>query len=282
MPTDPTIPGGLPGATEFASYASLLHAPALIGLIVGLILWLVGGRVLKPAVVLLGAAGGALAGSVIAPRLLDGSIAGAEPAWIGMAVGGLIGLGAAVAVFRVAMAAAGAGVFAAVGILGALVYLNFQPGGLELRDQGGAQTVSLRDRVVESATRVAMNSAADRATGATDEEQSASLHAAAGAEAKSLWAAVPEESRLLLASVAFAAGLAGMLIGALMPVRAASIVTALMGSAVALASAVWLAGALQIQWVEPSRVGPVGWLAAWAMLAAAGVYLQGSRRKAAA
>jgi len=71
-----------------------------------------------------------------------------------------------------------------------------------------------------------------------------------------------------------AAGFFGLLLGALMPRRAAAVITGLLGAGVALASTAWLAHLLDLPGRDLLAMGPMAWLGLWGALAAVGITLQ--------
>jgi hypothetical protein len=64
------------------------------------------------------------------------------------------------------------------------------------------------------------------------------------------------------------------MVGAMMPRRAAALVTALLGAGVSLASLTWMARTGEWPARSVLEQGPMGWLAIWGVVAAAGLVFQ--------
>ena len=80
---------------------------AIVTVLAGVVLWLAGARVLKPALALLGLLCGGASGALLFPMFsapgapTPGNI---DPAWIGLACGGILGLLATLLAYRTAIA----------------------------------------------------------------------------------------------------------------------------------------------------------------------------------
>jgi len=276
---DPAFP--IP-ALEIGTATLSTCLPAGVGLIAGLILWLLGGRVLRPVTVVLGGAAGALLGSLVAPALLTSPLQGIPPPLAGGAVGGVLGLVAAAAFFRFAMAGAGLTVFGAVGVLAAGAWLGIgthltTPDATVAAAPGLDRTalVGIGHRYLESRWRQdgAGTTAEDPASAAVLDAARIAVDASAR-NAQARWLGIPADGRLTLAGAGLAAGFFGLLLGALMPRRAAAVITGLLGAGVALASTAWLAHLLDLPGRDLLAMGPMAWLGLWGALAAVGITLQ--------
>lgn len=106
---------------------------ALAAVVVGGIVWLFGGKLLKPAFILIGGVIGSAIGAVYTPSLIQ-TIGGLPAAYPGMAVGLIIGMILSVVLFRFAMATMTAGILGAAGILTAVIALAYVPGALPAAD----------------------------------------------------------------------------------------------------------------------------------------------------
>ncbi len=122
---------GLSAAQALGSEARVL---ALAGLMAGLVLWLVGGRVLRPAFGVLGTALGAFLGLVLLPLTGIGPIdtgwdvlSSISPEQLGLVGGGVLGLVLSVSLYRAAMALGAGLVFAGVGALAGLIFIGNMP-----------------------------------------------------------------------------------------------------------------------------------------------------------
>ena len=93
---------------------------------------------------------------------------------------------------------------------------------------------------------------------------------------------IPADGRLTLCGAGLAAGFVGLLLGALMPRRAAAVITGLLGAGVALSSTAWLAHLLDLPGRDLLAMGPAAWLGVWGVLAAIGITLQLTSAKPAA
>ncbi len=122
---------GLSAAQALGDEARVI---ALAGLMAGLVLWLVGGRVLRISFGVLGTALGAFFGLVLLP--LTG-MAPIETDWqvfttispeqLGLMAGGILGLVLSVSLYRAAMALGAGLVFAGVGALAGLIFISHAP-----------------------------------------------------------------------------------------------------------------------------------------------------------
>lgn len=134
MPMLAQIAEGAEGLSAAQALGDEARVVALAGLMTGLVLWLVGGRVLRLAFGVLGTALGAFLGLVLLP--LTG-LAPIETGWetlptispeqLGLVGGGLLGLVFSVALFRAVMAIGAGLVFAGVGALAGLIFISHSP-----------------------------------------------------------------------------------------------------------------------------------------------------------
>jgi hypothetical protein len=243
---------------------AMVYLPAAVGLIAGVVLLLAGGKVLRPIAMLLGGAVGGLGGSLLLPGLLPATIYGLPGTGVAMGIGAVVGLVAAAVLFRAAMATAGAVTFAAAGILGATISLGGMP--TELPSFAGVENLATH-RVV--AASFPLRGAEPRPT-----EAAGQVAQQLWGDATSAWGSLPAESQMRLLISGLGAGLLGLIIGALMPKRAAALVTALFGAGAALASLTWIAQTAEWPGRGLLEHGPMGWLMLWAVVAGAGVTFQ--------
>jgi hypothetical protein len=122
---------GVEGLSAAQALGSEARVVALTGLMAGLVLWLVGGRVLRLSFGVLGTALGAFLGVILLPLTgMDpietgwNSLATISPEQLGLITGGLLGLLLSVALFRAAMAIGSGLVFAGVGALAGLIFIG--------------------------------------------------------------------------------------------------------------------------------------------------------------
>jgi hypothetical protein len=278
-----------------------VHAPAIVALVGGLVLWSAGGKVLKPISVLLGACAGALLGGILLPIFIPERVGSVPSPYVGLGAGAFVGALIAVSLFRFAMMWAGGIALGLAGVLGASVYLSHTTGldlrGLSARqeDKNPAfreQLDSIRTELSDAGKAVISNFKDRRDKGeglhlGREFSEAGSTLAAtrtrefvttAGDDAKAVWNDLPGQSKLIVATAGLASAISGVLLGLFAPKSAASAVTAMLGAAVVLFSTVWLLRALDVQgsWLEQS---PTGWLVIGGVLAAVGMGIQ-SRRSA--
>lgn len=200
------------------------EAVLVAGLVAGLVLWLLGSRVLKPVFAVLGMALGGFAGVVLLPLTgLPAFEAGGfsiGPGLIGLAIGAILGGLAAAGLFRVMMVISGGLVFAVAGTLAGLVYLQHAPvpkdgGGTQLQQtlEGAGEAASGTADDLRSQTSDAREQVADALRGlaedvAGDEAQTRANEAADGLlsdEAKEQLRDAAERSRAFIGEVRDAA-----------------------------------------------------------------------------
>jgi hypothetical protein len=171
---------------------------------------------------------------------------------------------AAAALFRAAMAVAGAVTFAAAGVLAAGVWM----GGLQV------QTPSLAG-VDKSATAVvALASFPTHQGGRAADGAAGQLAGALWGDAQTAWGSLPPEIQMRLIVSGLGAGLVGLVVGAMMPRKAAALLTAMLGAGVFLASLWWVAQKAALPGRELLEHGPLGWLMIWGVVAGCGLVFQ--------
>ncbi len=280
--------------SSLASVSSVptpLHSFAVAGLIGGLILWLLGGKLLRPAFGLVGIAVGALLGGLLIPAITPATIFGFASLHVGMTLGAILGLVLAMTLFRFAMGIAGAIVFAVLGVLGAGIYLSQTPGALPiempaaltsvdgLKEAAGKLGTDLADaaKKVQDGTPLT-DLAKDGQTGTGSREVASQLQD----EIQDLWSRTPSDSKLTITGGAFGGALLGLIIGAVMPKKSAALFTSFLGAAAVLACGTWLAHAAQIPGHDLLNRGPIVWLGIWLVTGIVGVVIQTSRHEKAA
>lgn len=277
--------------SSIASVSSVpmgLHTFAVAGLIGGLILWLLGGKLLRPAFGLVGIAVGALLGGLLVPAVAPATLFGFAALHVGMTLGAILGFILAMTLFRFAMGIAGAIVFAVLGVLGAGIYLSQTPGALPvevpsaltsvdgLKDAAGKLGTDLADaaKKIQDGTPLT-DLAKDGETGTGSREVASQLQD----EIQDLWSRTPTDSRLTLTGGAFGGALLGLIIGVVMPKKSAALFTSFLGAASVLACGTWLANAAQLPGHEMLNRGPIAWLGIWLVTGIAGVVIQTSRHE---
>lgn len=269
-----------------------LAAAILLTLIAGLILWLAGARVMKATFAAGGVALGGLIGFLL-PALAEVDHVGSAPApLLGLAVGGVVGLLVAVAIFRASMAMAAAGSFAVAGFVGAAAFLNFAPELLPAEWADDAPLASLvahgQDRPGEGAADGEMAVSAWALPAGLLEPLDPTMANAVGhgwtrmlgfagglrSQIEGLWDELTDRERAMLAVVTLAAAAIGLCIGLSAPQRSAAVVSAMAGAAVWLVSFASLAGAVRLPGREVLAQPPMVWASIWLVVAVAGLIFQ--------
>ncbi len=258
------------------------HALAAGGLVSGLILWCIGRKVLKPIyATIAGLAGGAFGFFGLPLTGLD-YVASIPSPYVGLAIGGVLGLVIGVALYRFAVAVSFGAAAGLAGILISATALNLQP---QAREATRAAIAALEQQMadVEAEHAAAVQPAEPPSPEAKQQgaaqavaDQAKAFLSALGEEFSSRWAALQAGDRIVvLGSGAFGIGL-GVILGLIMPVRSAMAVTAMFGSAVWLVSAVWLLNAVDSPGRELLDRGAAGWLVIWTAVALIGFIVQRS------
>ncbi len=274
------------------------HWVAVAAVVAGLLLWGVGRQVLKPLFCLIGGIAGGV-GGFFAASLLGIEQLGTVPGpFVGLGVGGVLGMAVAASLFNFAVAV-GFGVVA--GLSGVLVSATVLDLHTEPRTGIDAAIGLPRERLVhidaEHAVILAQLQTAPRGTpeaargtpeaessGGSLTERARALASGLGEEFRSRWDTLDPRSQFIVALAGLGGAGAGFLIGLLLPGRSAAAATALLGSAVWLTGGVWLAGALDVPGREFLDRGPKEWLIIWLSVAGVGLAVQlqgmGSGKKA--
>lgn len=275
--------------TSIASISSVpvgLHSFAVAGLIGGAILWLLGGKLLRPAFGLVGIAVGAALGGLLLPAVAPPTIFGFASLHVGMSLGAILGFVLSMTLFRFAMGVAGAVVFAVMGLLGTGIYLSQTPGALPVEMPTALTSAEGFKDAAEKVGADLADAAKKIQNGATisdltnnGETVGASREAATQLQeqVQDLWSRTPSDSKLTLTGGAFGGALLGLIVGVVMPKKSAALFTAFLGAASLLACGTWLAHAAQLPGHGMLDRGPVAWLLIWLATGAAGVVIQTAR-----
>ncbi len=302
------MPDWLPPAGIMVAVGSVL---------VGVIVWLFGGKLIKPGFVLVGGVVGAACGAVYVPSM-TATIAGMPAAYPGMAIGLLLGMIAAVIVYRFAMATLSAGVLGLGAVLAGIVALSYVPGAIppptaitqadgktvitadgsasQIKDQVEQQVRDWSGRLKDAAQKYkdaqTLTGAGTAAAGspapgsaeqdAADKERIEAAKRTAQAISEHVaerWQALPQRSRLVIAGSWMAGAMAGFLLGLLLPNKAAAAVSALTGGAMVIAGSASLADRYTSLGPWLAGVGAMGWLGAWMVVSAIGLLHQSKRKK---
>jgi len=266
----------------------------------GMMLWLFGAKIVKPVFFLFGVAIGGFVGTTILPLTgLPPFELGAfsiTPGFTGLLAGAIIGGLVMLAMFRMVITLTAAIAFGAAGLLGAMVYLSFNPttsidltpNETAIVDSGDTMTNAL-DATTDAIAREAAERSVDLLNSGTDdpliddETKSDILDAAQRSRAfvTRVWDTVTEDldnrparDKMIAFSSMFAGIGLGLLIGVVMPNRAAALVTSLTGSAAWIGAGTALLTARNGQIPSFLDRSAVVWAAAWIIIAILGLFVQ--------
>lgn len=278
------------------------HLGVTLLMLAGLALWLFGGRLIKPLFAIIGLAVGAVAGLVFLPAAGFDAAGGVSGALIGLAIGAVIGLTLALILAKVAIVFAAMLGFALVGFLGASIYLQYatlpddappppfvdkdtpraSSGRLLFKHPTTGQPVTIEELTssLREAQRIIRGGSE---SGAKDDEQNRfaaiaircrAVLAEAYDATKARWNAWSVRERMVVVFSTLGSLALGLLVGVFMPNRATALVTALAGSAIWLASAVWLINALAPSVNHITDQRPEAWAVVWLLVFLAGLVAQ--------
>jgi hypothetical protein len=236
--------------------------PLGVALMAGLLLWIMGARVIKPVFFLFGLAIGGFVGTTLMPLIGFPSfeVGGMtiSPSVVGMVCGGIIGALCALAMFRLVIALTSAFAFAVAGVVGAMIFLHYSPtttdsdlsdteSALVESGEGAVNgfTTSLNDEITREAAERSVDML-DQDGNILDEDTKQQLKDAAersrqflsdlGGTVSDELAKRPTRDKMIGFSAGFAGFAFGLLIGVVLPKRTTALVTSLFGSAVCMAS----------------------------------------------
>jgi len=276
----------------------------------GLMLWLFGAKIVKPVFFIFGLAIGGFVGTTILPltglppfELGNFTI---TPGITGLLTGAIIGGLVMLAMFRMVITLTAALAFAAAGLLGAMVYLSYNPSQGTILTDTKSSIVESDDTTTNAATNNnnttnALNAttdaiareAAERSVDLlntdtnnpliNDDTKNDILDAAERSRAfvarvvetvKDDLDTRPTRDKMIAFSSMFAGLGLGLLIGVVMPNRAAALVTSLTGSAIWIGSATALLTARNGQIPEFLDRPAVVWASIWIIIAILGLFVQ--------
>jgi hypothetical protein len=228
---------------------------------------------------LIGVVLGGSIGFFLAPVLAVEPIRDIPTPYVGLGVGGLVGLTAAVALFRFTMALGAAAVLGLAGMMGTSVYLDYA----EPVPEGEVQTVTPAALAAPETADHGYDAVPDREPATSADVTAWAIQSAERtreflqrsiAAGQARWERVPGPHRLMVAGGGVCGGLLGFLFGVFVPRRASALVTALFGSALWLSCAAWVAHATAAPGLafldQPTQV----WLVIWPVTASIGVLVQ--------
>lgn len=232
--------------------------PLGVALMAGILLWIMGARVIKPVFFLFGLAIGGFVGTTLMPLIGFPSFEvggiSISPSVVGLLCGGIIGALCALAMFRLVIAMTSAFAFGVAGVVGAMIFLHYNPtlGDGELGEtesalvESGESTLngltnSLSDDLTREAAERSVDSF-DRDGKILDENTKQQLKDAAersrqflselGQTISAELERRPTRDKMIAFSAGFAGFAFGLLIGVVLPKRTTALVTSLFGSAV--------------------------------------------------
>jgi hypothetical protein len=291
--------------------ASLEHLPpvahllAAAGVVIGLVLWAVGRKILRLVFAALGSLAGGGAGFFLLPTVAPEVIGGFPSPHVGLIVGGLIGVTLGIVLFRFAVGillAIGMGVAAT--LIGAAA-VQFQPvtDSEALRRDYEALSAPLQmplpdPTVPEAEPAGEIDPPRERAPPAepegppppaADQDQLRSMLKAAEPVAERVrlfiqaradefgeaWGQLSGRQQATVVSAALAGVAAGFILGLLFPAKSSAAATAMVGAAVWMPCLTWLWRAMDAPGAEQLvTLAPALWLAAWVLAAFLGFAIQ--------
>ena len=280
--------------------------PLGMALMAGLLLWLVGARVIKPVFFLFGLAIGAFVGTTILPltglpTFHPGGFT-LTPGITGLLAGGLIGSLVSLAMFRLVIAITSSMAFAAAGVVGALIFLSANPpqtddlsdteaalveSGEDTADTLAGIKTSLNETINDSINREAAEEAFDRLDedgNILNDDAKQQIKDAATRSKEFIehmyntiqadLAQRPDREKLIILSAGFAGFAFGLLVGVMMPKRTTALVTSLSGSAVCIGATSALLTARTGQRPDFLDQSAIIWAIVWVILTALGLMVQ--------
>lgn len=273
--------------------------PLGVALMAGVLLWIMGARVIKPVFFLLGLAIGGFVGATLMPLIgfPDIDLGGVTftPTVVGLVCGGVIGSLCSLAMFRLVIAMTSAIAFAAAGVVGALIFLHYNPtigegdpsatetALVESGEDIASATSTLNDAITREAAERASN-LLDQDGTILDEDAKQQLKDAA-ARSKEFLEQMgrtisdelekrPTRDKMIASSAGFAGLALGLLIGVVMPKRTTALVTSLFGSAVCMASTSALLTARSGERPDYLDQSAMVWAMIWILLTGIGLMIQ--------
>lgn len=281
-----------------------VHAAVALAMAVGLVIWLVGQRMVKSLLVGLAAVIGAGLGGLLVPSTSWGA---SLSVWHGLGVGAIAGLIVGLLLYRSAMAVGFGVVMGAALPLAAATVLQFYPmsgetgrvaaehwgefeqavgewervsvspslGSVGAVDLGRVRIspASFMDDPVETASVTeALENAPENLRPAA--EAISAAWASATARVREGWEQLPSPHRAIVGFAGVLGLAGGVILGLIMPACAAAGVTSLFGSAIWLPSFVWLSNAMSAPWKQSLDRSPATWLGIWVGAAVLGMIVQ--------
>jgi hypothetical protein len=247
------------------------HLVVALSLGAGLVMWISGEKVLKPAFALLGGVAGGSIGFLFLPAAID-TMFGIPSPYLGLGIGAAIGFLVGTTLFRFVVAASTGLAFAIAGLLVSATYLSHTvglntpppPEVPTAAGSGGSSPVNglspTTQRVLEDLRPVTARVKAF--VSGSSERLSAQ------------WRIQEERNKVVMGVSALGAGLFGFFLSLFAPKRSTILTTALFGSALVLGSGAWLLTAVNAPGVKYLDRGPLVWLGIWIIAAILGLGVQ--------
>ncbi|MEO1585417.1 MAG: hypothetical protein AAFR96_12715 [Planctomycetota bacterium] len=259
----------------------------VIALVTGVLLWVSGRRVLRPAFAVIGSLLGGFMGHALVPAIGFDEIVGLPGDVAGAVGGGMLGALGALLVFRLAIGVLASGVLAGLGILAAAVIIQMNPAPPE----SGAATDASPFVEVRPAEPGSTGSGTDPADGepnafdrVIDRGRSSPTEVVAdpGTFAKDLfvglkaetWDPLTAQQRTLLAGGGFLGLLLGLGFSVFFPKKSTAMVTAFAGAGIWLPSVYLLLEALEAPGRGLLERSAVQWTAIWLVVSLTGLLIQ--------
>ncbi|MBO6512524.1 MAG: hypothetical protein JJ974_00985 [Phycisphaerales bacterium] len=265
----------------------------------GMMLWLFGAKIVKPVFFIFGLAIGGFVGTTILPLtgLPAFDLGGftLTPGFTGLIAGSIIGALVMLAMFRMVITITAAIAFAAAGLLGAMVFLHFNPTQSTTLTETETAIVDSGDQginALNSATDSIAQEAAERSVDILNsgdepligEEAKQDILDAAQRSREFISRVVenvradldarPARDKMIAFSSMFAGLALGLLIGVVMPNRAAALVTSLTGSAAWIAAGTALLTARNGEIPSFLDHSAVVWAVIWIFITILGLFVQ--------
>lgn len=273
----------LPQSVSDLSLPPSAHALLLGGVLVGVVLWLFGRRILRVGFVLAGGVAGAIVAYFAAPALgvgADPVIAAGAGALAGALLGGLV--------FRVSVAAAAGSLAGAMAVAGAVALAPQTQSDLRSAadapvDWSGLIGPSLEWKFEPEPFDLGVFNAEPAARNPDPAEQVRAFVDSLAEELRPRWNELPTTTRMRITSAGVVGFLLGLASGLFWPKRAAAAISGFLGPAIFLPSAAVMLASPEapesLASVRASLSSPLIWLGAWFALGVVGTAVQWTRRR---
>lgn len=251
----------------------------VVVLVAGFALWAAGRKLIRPVFGVLGLALGAGAGYLVVPQFGWQTLFGLDAAVAGLIGGALIGLLLALLLYRLMMGLAAGGALAFVALLAAGAYLHANPSPPPDRDPPAR---SAQELLFDG---IPLEGSLDAQTRRLKKPENAFEEARVVAEqfrqwASDGWEGLAVRDRVILLAATLGALTIGLAAGLAFPTKAAALVSAPFGAAVALSAGAWLLWIFDFDIAKRIGANPALSLVTWGVVAAIGVFIQlGGRGK---